>query len=59
MKEAYFKVFTQHPYILELLAMLFGSSEFLSNILIKSPELFDSLVATDILNVKKTKGADD
>ncbi len=55
MKEAYFKVFTQHPYILELLAMLFGSSEFLSNILIKSPELFDSLVATDILNVKKTK----
>ena len=55
MKEAYFKVFTQHPYILELLAMLFGSSEFLSNILIKSPELFDGLVATDILNVKKTK----
>src|SRR4030067_1769968 len=46
MKEAYFKVFSQHPYILELLAMLFGSSQFLSNILIKSPELFDGLVAT-------------
>ncbi len=55
MKEAYFKVFSQHPYILELLTMLFGSSQFLSDILIKSPELFDGLVATDILNVKKTK----
>ena len=55
MKEAYFKVFSQHPYILELLAMLFGSSQFLSNILIKSPELFDGLVATDILNVKKSR----
>ncbi|MEK6678307.1 MAG: bifunctional [glutamate--ammonia ligase]-adenylyl-L-tyrosine phosphorylase/[glutamate--ammonia-ligase] adenylyltransferase [Nitrospirota bacterium] len=55
MKEAYFKVFASHPYILELLSMLFGSSQFLSNILIKSPELLDGLVATDILNVKKTK----
>ncbi|MEK6682506.1 MAG: bifunctional [glutamate--ammonia ligase]-adenylyl-L-tyrosine phosphorylase/[glutamate--ammonia-ligase] adenylyltransferase, partial [Nitrospirota bacterium] len=55
MKEGYFKIFSTHPYILELLINLFGSSQFLSNILIKSPELFDGLVATDILNVKKTK----
>ncbi len=55
MKEGYFKIFSTHPYILELLINLFGSSQFLSNILIKSPELFDGLVAADILNVKKTK----
>ncbi len=55
-KEVYFKVIAERPQIGNLLTTLFGGSEFLSNILIQCPELFDVLLAGEGMMTKKTKG---
>ncbi len=56
-KEVYFKIIAERPQIGNLLTTLFGGSEFLSNILIQCPELFDLLLTEEGLVRKKTKNA--
>ena len=45
----------EHPVLLETLLLIFGVSQFFSDILIRDPELFRWLTTTNILELSKTK----
>ncbi|MFQ5646673.1 MAG: hypothetical protein ACE5GM_07070, partial [bacterium] len=53
-EKSLFALCCSEPGLLELLLRLFGNSEFLSQILIKMPELFDQLFALDSLESAKS-----
>ncbi len=44
-----------HPILLETLLLIFGSSQYFSDVLIRDPELFRWLTATNILETARTK----
>ncbi|MGA7161294.1 MAG: hypothetical protein WBZ48_09840 [Bacteroidota bacterium] len=46
---------SEHPVLLETLLSLFGASQYFSDILIRDPELFRWLTATNILEQSKTQ----
>jgi len=46
---------SEHPVLLETLVLIFGVSQYFSDILIRDPELFRWLTATNILDQSKTK----
>lgn len=46
--------FHSHPLLLEVALRLFSQSQFLSDILVRSPELFSWLTATPVLTLTKT-----
>ena len=46
---------SEHPVLLETLVLIFGVSQYFSDILIRDPELFRWLTATNILNQSRTK----
>lgn len=46
----YYEVIAQHPDILKLLVVLFGTSDVLAQALISRPEYFDALISTQVLH---------
>ncbi len=46
---------SEHPVLLETLVLIFGVSQYFSDILIRDPELFRWLTATNILDQSRTK----
>jgi glutamate-ammonia-ligase adenylyltransferase len=50
----YYEVMAQHPEILRLLVMLFGTSSFYSQALISHPEYFDALISSRVLEQEDT-----
>jgi len=46
-RASYYALFKEHPKLLELLIMLFGSSSYLSHFMLKNPAVLESLVTED------------
>jgi glutamate-ammonia-ligase adenylyltransferase len=54
-RSSFLALLTENPATLNVLVRLFGSSEFLSRLLVRHPEMLDNLVRADLVRVTMTK----
>ena len=56
-RSSFLSLLAENPATLRVLVRLFGSSEFLSQILIRHPEMLDNLVRADLVRLEPSKDA--